>query len=306
MIDVCLLGTGGMMPMPGRWLSCALVRCGSNLTLIDCGEGTQVPWKTIGWGFRQLNTICLTHMHADHVAGLPGVLFMVAHAGRTEPLDIYGPIGTAYVVEGLRRIAAELPFPIIIHELKGQENFALPGDLRASCCPAAHGVPCLAYRLDLARKPVFLPEQARALGLPVQLWSKLQHGQDVEHAGQTFTPDQVLGAARRGISLAVITDTRPTKQLSNFARDVDLLICESMYDNPDDLPQARANAHMLSEESAGIALKAGAHQLVLTHFSPKIMDTSWAEKAARRVFSNTRAAKDGMVITLDYPDAPDL
>jgi ribonuclease Z len=302
MIDVCLLGTGGMMPMPGRWLSSALVRCGSNLTLIDCGEGTQVPWKIAGWGFRQLGTICLTHMHADHVAGLPGVLFMVAHAGRTEPVEIYGPVGTTYVIEGLRRIAAELPFPIHIHELKGNTRFALPGDLQASCYPAAHGIPCLAYRMELARKPVFLPEQARALGLPVQLWSKLQHGQNVEHEGQTFTPDQVLGAARRGISLAMITDTRPTEQLSNFAHDVDLLICESMYDNPEDLPQAKANGHMLAEESAGIALKAGAHRLVLTHFSPKIMDTSWAEKAARRVFPNTRAAKDGMVITLDYPD----
>ncbi len=101
MIDVCLLGTCGMMPMPGRWLSCGLVRCGSNLVLIDCGEGTQVPWKTLGWGFRQLGAICLTHMHADHVAGLPGVLFMVAHAGRTEPLEIYGPAGTTYVIEGL-------------------------------------------------------------------------------------------------------------------------------------------------------------------------------------------------------------
>ncbi|HEX7734437.1 MAG TPA: ribonuclease Z [Ktedonobacteraceae bacterium] len=302
MIDVCLLGTGGMMPMPGRWLSCALVRCGSNLTLIDCGEGTQVPWKTLGWGFRQLGTICLTHMHADHVAGLPGVLFMVAHAGRTEPLDIYGPVGTGYVIDGLRRIAADLPFPIVIHELKGSANFELPGGLQASCCPAFHGIPCLAYRLDLARKPVFLPEQAKALGLPVQFWRELQQGHAVEYNGQTFTPDQVLGAARRGISLAMITDTRPTEQLSTFARDVDLLICESMYDNPEDLPQAKANAHMLSEESASIALKARARQLVLTHFSPKIMDTSWAEKAARRVFPNTRAAKDGTVITLDYPD----
>ncbi len=302
MIDVCLLGTCGMMPMPGRWLSCALVRCGSNLVLLDCGEGTQVPWKTLGWGFRQLGAICLTHMHADHVAGLPGVLFMVAHAGRTEPLEIYGPPGTTYVIEGLRRIAAGLPFPINIHELQDGAQFMLPGDLHASCCSAAHGIPCLAYRMELTRKPLFLPDQARALGLPVQLWSKLQHGETVEHEGQMFAPEQVLGEARRGLSLAMITDTRPTAQLSTFASDVDLLICESMYDNPEDLPQAQANAHMLAEESAGIALKAGAHQLVLTHFSPKITDTREAEKAARRIFPHTRAARDGMVITLAYPD----
>src|SRR5438067_7680604 len=117
-----MLGTCGMMPMPGRWLSCTLIRCGPALTLVDCGEGTQVPWKALGWGFRQLGAICLTHMHADHVLGLPGVLFMVAHAGRTEPLDIYGPQGTTYIIEGLRRVVPELPFPVRIHELKSGEQ----------------------------------------------------------------------------------------------------------------------------------------------------------------------------------------
>lgn len=300
MIDICLLGTCGMMPLPGRWLSCALVRCGSTLTLFDCGEGTQIPWKSLGWGFRQLDTICLTHMHADHVAGLPGVLFMVAHAGRTEPLTIYGPPGTAYVIEGLRRIAPDLPFPIQIRELKGEHQFDLPGDLQGSCTSAAHGIPCLAYRVELARRPLFQPEKALALGLPVQLWSRLQHGETVVYDGQTILPEQVLGPGRRGISLAFITDTRPTATLNAFAHDVDLLICESMYDSAEDLPLARANAHMLAEESAGIAKAAGAHALVLTHFSPKIYDTSQAEKAARRVFPNTRAARDGMVITLDF------
>ena len=300
MIDVCLLGTVGMMPMPGRWLSCALVRSGPTLTLLDCGEGTQVPWKSLGWGFRQLGAICFTHMHADHVAGLPGVLFMVAHAGRTEPLDIYGPPGTAYVVDGLRRIVPELPFPIQIHEIKSGEHFNLPGGLKGSCAAASHGVPCLAYRLELERSPSFLPEQARALGLPVQLWSRLQHGETLEYNGQIVTPAQVLGPPRRGISLGFITDTRPTQALSTFVRDVDLLICESMYDDPEDLPLARANGHMLAEEAAGIAQAASAQALLLTHFSPKITDASGPEKAARRVFPNTRAAKDGMIVTLDY------
>lgn len=301
MIDICLLGTCGMMPMPGRWLSCVLLRCGSTLTLFDCGEGTQVPWKALGWGFRQLGAICFTHMHADHVAGLPGILFMVGHAGRTEPLDIYGPPGTTYVVEGLRRIAADLPFPILIHEMKGGEHFNLPGDLHGSCAAAAHGIPCLAYRAELGRQPAFQPEQAQALGLPVQLWKRLQRGETLEFNGQTITPAQVLGPPRRGITVSFITDTRPTAALSTFVADTDLLICESMYDHPEDLPLARANAHMLAEESAGLAQAAGAHALVLTHFSPKITDPSGAEKAARRIFPNTRAGRDGMVVTLDFP-----
>ena len=300
MIDICLLGTYGMMPLPGRWLSCALLRYGATLTLFDCGEGTQVPWKSLGWGFRQLGAICLTHMHADHVAGLPGVLFMVAHAGRTEPLDIYGPPGTVYVIEGLRRIAAELPFPVQIHELKSGEHFDLPGGLRGSCAAALHGVPCLAYRVDLERRPAFQAERAQALGLPVQLWSRLQHGETLEYNGQTITPAQVLGSARRGISLAFVTDTRPTSSLNALAKDVDLLICESTYDDLKDLPLARAHAHMLAEEAAGLAQAAGAHSLILTHFSPKIADPSIAEKAAQRVFTNTRAARDGMVVTLEF------
>jgi len=289
-----------MMPMPGRWLSCALIRCGPSLTLVDCGEGTQVPWKALGWGFRQLGAICLTHMHADHLAGLPGVLFMVAHAGSTETLDIYGPVGTGYVIDGLRRIVPELPFPIQIHEFKGGEKFPLPGGLQGSCAAAAHGVPCLAYRFELERKPAFLPEQAQALGLPVQLWSRLQHGETLEFDGRMIAPTEVLGPPRRGIALAFITDTRPTKQLKTFAHDVDLLICESMYDNVEDLPLAKAHAHMLAEEAAGIAQSAGARSLLLTHFSPKITDASGPEKAARSVFANARAARDGMVVTLEY------
>jgi len=300
-IDICMLGTCGMMPMPGRWLSCALVRSGSTLTLIDCGEGTQVPWKALGWGFRQLGAICFTHMHADHILGLPGVLFMVAHAGRTEPLHIYGPQGMSYVIDGLRRVAPELPFAVQVCELQSGAQFDLPGGLRAMCAAASHGVPCLAYRVELGRNREFLPERARAAGLPVQLWSRLQHGESIEYNGQTVTPDSVLGPPRSGISFAFITDTRPTRQLEELARDVDLLICESMYDDPADLPLAKAHAHMLAEESAGIAAAARARALLLTHFSPKINDPSRAEKAAQRVFANTRAARDGMVVTLEYP-----
>src|SRR5437763_16247361 len=114
MLDICMLGTCGMMPLPGRWLSCALLRNGSTLTLFDGGEGTQIPWKSLGWGLRQLGAICFTHMHADPVAGLPGVLFMVDHPGRTEPLEIFGPTGTDHEIEGLHRTVPQLPYHIHI------------------------------------------------------------------------------------------------------------------------------------------------------------------------------------------------
>jgi len=207
----------------------------------------------------------------------------------------------SYVIDGLRRVVPELPFPVHMHELRSGEQFDLPGNLRGSCASAAHGVPCLAYRVELPRSREFQLEQAKASGLPVQLWSRLQHGQSVEYNGQTYLPDSVLGPPRRGISFAFITDTRPTRQLAQLANDVDLLICESMYDDPADLPLAKANAHMLAEESAGIAAAAGAHSLLLTHFSPKIIDPFRAEKAAQGVFANTRAARDGTTVTLVYP-----
>ncbi len=302
MIDICLLGSGGMMPLPGRWLSSALVRYGSTLTLFDAGEGTQIPWKSAGWGFKQLGAICLTHMHADHVAGLPGVLFMLANAGKTEPLDIYGPPGTRYVFEGLHRIFHDMPFPIRLHELIGGEQFSLPDGLKGSAGAASHGIPCLAYRIDLERNPAFLAEQAKALGLPVQLWSRLQHGETLTYDGRIITPSQVLGPPRRGIALAFITDTRPTPTLSQLASDVDLMICESMYDNPVDLPLAQAHYHMLATEAAALAKSAGAHELILTHFSPKITDPAMAERAARHVFPNTHAARDGMIVSLSYPE----
>src|SRR5690242_6770675 len=111
-IDTLLLGTGGMSPLPDRWLSALLVRCRGELILFDCGEGTQIVWRCFGWGFRRLGAICISHTHADHIAGLPGLLHSIANAGRTEPVALYGPPGTAVVVAGLRTIAPWLPYEL--------------------------------------------------------------------------------------------------------------------------------------------------------------------------------------------------
>jgi ribonuclease Z len=302
MIDICLLGTSGMMPMPWRWISCALVRTGSSLTLIDCGEGTQIPWKSLGWGFRQLGTICLTHMHADHVAGLPGVLFMVAHAGRTEPIHIYGPQGTSYILEGLLRLSPELPFELIIHELQGSKSFPIMHNFEVTSIVAEHGVPCLAYRFDLSREREFLPQKARALGIPVQEWSRLQHGIPITYTGRVIEPGEVLGTARHGIAFSYITDTRPMVRLSQASKDVDLMICESMYADESDFSLALKHKHMLARESASLALEAQAKSLILTHFSPKVVDTAIAEKAAQKVFPKTQAGYDGMITTLHFSE----
>ncbi len=184
MIDLLLLGNGAMAPLPSRWLSSLLVRVNRSLVLFDCGEGTQIPWRTFGWGFKRLDAICLTHHHADHVAGLPGLFHTVASAGRTEPMHIYGPPGTTDIIVGLRVIAPELPYLMLVHEIEGGDTFELPGGMQGKATWAEHRIPCLAYRCDLPRRPRFDPERATALGVPREQWSLLQRGERVTVDGR--------------------------------------------------------------------------------------------------------------------------
>src|SRR3954470_14150877 len=167
MLEAVLLGTGGMMPLPNRWLSSLLVRVSGQLTLFDCGEGTQIAWRAAGWGFRRLGAICVSHAHADHIAGLPGLLHTVANSGRVEPVQLLGPIGIADVVRGLRSIAAILPYELVVSELKPGHRFSLPGGCSGSCAAGQHQLPVLGYRMDLPRGREFLPDRARALSIPI-------------------------------------------------------------------------------------------------------------------------------------------
>ncbi len=299
MIDVCLLGTGGTMPLPNRWLSALLVRHAGRLLLVDCGEGTQITWKALGWGFRDLDAILLTHLHADHVAGLVGVLFMLGAAERREPLTIWGPPGTAAAVRGLRVIAPRLPYEVHCHELAGGERFEAIG-LGVRCLPVDHPVPCLAYRFDLDRGRRFLPERAQALGVPLPLWRELQRGEAVAWHGGAAVPDDVLGPPRPGLALAIVTDTRPTPELPAFAAGVDLLVCEGMYGDEADLEKAREVRHMLFRESAAIAREAGAGELWLTHFSPALLDPERYLPNATAIFPNTVVGRDRLTTTLRF------
>src|SRR5262245_47558789 len=222
MIEAVLLGTGGMLPLPNRWLSSLLVRVEGQLTLFDCGEGTQIACRAAGWGFRGLGAICVSHAHADHIAGLPGLLHTVANAGRVEPVSLFGPVGIADVVHGLRVIAPILPFELSVYELDGATTFSLPGGLVGSCAQGQHQLPVLAYRIDLHRDREFLPVRARDLQIPVELWHRLQTGNHVNWGGRVVFADQVLGPPRPGISLAYVTDTRPSSELSRLIAGVDL------------------------------------------------------------------------------------
>lgn len=219
MLDVCLLGCGGMMPLPYRWLTSLMVRFNGSSLLIDCGEGTQVAIREKGWSFKPIDTICFTHYHGDHIGGLPGLLLTMGNSDRTEPLTLIGPPGLEKVVNALRIIAPGLPFPIIFKEItEPVQTFELNG-YRLKAFKVNHNVTCYGYTMEIDRAGKFDAERARGAEIPLKYWSKLQKGEVITEDAVTYTPDMVMGPARKGIKLTYCTDTRPTESLVENAKN---------------------------------------------------------------------------------------
>jgi ribonuclease Z len=300
-LDLALLGTGGMQPLPERWLASTLIRSGSQHILFDCGEGTQITLRRLGWGITDVDAILISHLHGDHVGGLPGLLLSQGNGGRTEPVDVYGPPGLSRTVQALRVIAPYLPFEVRCHNLEGGEQWPV-GNLTASCTAADHSVPCLAYRLDLARRPLFLPQQAERLGVPRQLWSVLAHGDAVTWEGRTVNPEDVLGPPRPGLAVGLVTDTRPTPAIRDLVQGVTALVCEGTYGSDEEAPRAEERKHMTFREAATLARQAQVSRLILTHFSPSLTDPAAYAELARSVFPDTVVGYDHLTVTLKFPD----
>ena len=300
-IDVLLLGNGAMKPLPDRWLSSTLVRIGRNLMLLDCGEGTQIVYRKFSWGFKQLSTIILSHCHADHVAGLPGIIFSLAEAGRTDPVHIYGPKDTIRIVQGLAVIMPYLRFDLVVHELSDGDQFDLDNGLHVTVAAGDHrNTPVLAWRFDLARQGRFEVAIAEELGIPRDRWSLLQRGQAVEVDGRVIEPSAVLGPPRPGISFAFNTDTRPVPAHIDIARNVDLLINEATYLNSEDQEKAADYDHMTLNQACTIARDAGAKRLLLTHFSGSIANPLDYTDAARSLFPTAEIGYSGWTTTLSF------
>lgn len=302
MIDVLLLGTGAMMPLPDRYLSATLFRVGAHLHLIDCGEGTQVAMREHGWGFKRLDTILLTHFHSDHVAGLPGLMHTLAHSDKTEPLHIVGPAGTYQVVEGLFVIVGKLPFEVYIHELVQGDSRELPGGVKVTAAEGEHRGPVLTYRFELDRQPAFLPDQAEALKIPREQWSILQRGEAVSIDGQVIQPEEVLSGPRSGISFGLATDTRPTQSVEKLMVGVDLLIAEGTYGDDADATKASERGHMTFREAATLASNAGAGALWLTHFGVGLTNPGEYLANATDVFPETTIGESGLTGTIKFDD----
>ena len=253
MLDVCLLGTSGMLPLPNRWLTALMTRYNGSSLLIDCGEGTQIAIKEKGWSFNPIDVICFTHYHADHISGLPGLLLTIGNSDRTEPVTLIGPKGLERVVSALRTIAPELPFELKFIELTNpREHISIKG-YEIDAFKVYHTVTCYGYSIRIPRIGKFDVQRARQLDIPQQMWNKLQHGQCVTLGDKTYMPEMVMGDARRGIKVTYTTDSRPVDSIVENAAGSDLLICEGMYGDNDKECKAKENRHMTFEEAARIA-----------------------------------------------------
>ena len=302
MLDVCLLGTGGMMPLPYRWLTALMVRYNGSSLLIDCGEGTQIAIKEKGWSFKPIDVICFTHFHGDHISGLPGLLLTMGNADRTEPLTLIGPKGLERVVNALRVIAPELPFAIKCIEItEPLQTFEMNG-YRLKAFRVNHNVTCYGYTMEVDRAGKFDVERANASAIPQRFWGILQKGETVEDSGNIYTPDMVLGPARKGIKLTYCTDTRPTDSLRENAAGADLFICEGMYGEKDKQKKAREYKHMTFYEAAQLAKDAGVKEMWLTHYSPSLIKPEEYMDEVRAIFPASVAAKDRRTVELVFED----
>lgn len=302
MLDVCLLGTGGMMPLPRRFLTSLMTRYNGSSLMIDCGEGTQIAVKEKGWSFKPIDIMCFTHYHADHISGLPGILLTMGNAERTEPLVMIGPKGLERVVNALRTIAPELPFPITYLELEEPEQTMTLKGYKITAFKVNHNITCYGYTIEIERAGQFQVEKAKALGLPVQCWNRLQKGETLEVEGKLYTPDMVMGPRRKGIKVTYCTDTRPVKSIATHAARSDLFICEGMYAEKEKEAKARQYKHMTFCEAAGLAREAEVSRLWLTHFSPSLIRGEDYMPGVREIFPKACLGKDGKTLKLDFEE----
>lgn len=300
MLEVCLLGIGGTMPLPDRHLTALMVRYNGHSILIDCGEGTQVAIRKQGWSLHPIDVILFTHFHADHIAGLPGLLLSLSKQDRTEPVHIIGPEGLIRCVRALCTIAPGLPYDLKLTELRSEDQIFQIDGLRIEPFRAFHSVPCYGYSLILNRAGKFNPQKAQELGIDKRYWKRLQKGERIQTENRDLTPEMVLGPPRKGLKVTYCTDTRPTENIARHARGADLFICEGTYGDETKYDNAIEYRHMLFREAAELARTAKVKELWLTHYSPSMPDPLKYLDTAKAIFPHTVAPLERRSVDLQF------
>jgi len=304
-IHVTFLGTAASIPTLQRSLPAVLIQRGNEQFLLDCGEGTQRQMLKAKSGFHKKMKIFISHMHGDHVLGLPGLLQTMALMNRQRAVEIYGPSGIKRFLEGTREaLQFALTFPVEIHEIHAAGTVCTEEECAVEAVWANHVMPSLAYAfVEKPRVGKFYPEKARALCVPEgELWSKLQHCEEVALAsGIVVKPEEVSGPLRRGRKIVYSSDTKPFAAFTRFAADADLLIHEATLD--DALAEKAAeDGHSTPGQAAEAAAKAQVKKLVLTHVSARYADADVLLVQAQKVFSDTVVAEDFMRLELPLPE----
>jgi ribonuclease Z len=301
-LDIVFLGTSASAPTAGRAPTALLVRRGGDRLLFDCAEGTQRQLMRSSLGLPDLDEIFLTHYHADHTLGLPGLLKTFALRGREVPLTVYGPPGLRELFNDLRRIFGKVTYPLETIEVRPGEALERDG-YRILVFPVHHGVSAVGYAVDEPDRPgEFDAAAADALGIPFgPERGALQRGESVTLPDErVVTPDTVIGASRRGRRVVITGDTAPVETVRVLAEGADVLVHEATF-SEDEHERAEETLHSTARQAAEIAAAAGVRLLALTHFSPRYFGPELLEEA-RAVFASTVAPRDFDVIEIPFAE----
>ena len=306
-LEAFILGCGGMMPLPNRFLTSVLLRREGELFLFDGGEGTQVSLRRLNLRWKKISVIFVSHTHADHVTGIPGLLMLSSQVDRDDPLYIIGPPRLAEYIETSRRVLdMYINYDIVVKEIT-EPGIVYRGEgFHVRAFPLRHTKPCMGYTLEEEMRPgEFHPEKAEALGVPRgPLWAKLQGGDAVRAAdGRDVRPEEVLGPPRLGRKFSFVTDTLAFPEIAGNVVESDLLVCEGMFERALE-ESAREKKHMTAEQAARIALAARVKKLALIHYSPRYteFDLKQLLKESQAIFPETVLSRDRAVFPIEYVD----
>jgi ribonuclease Z len=306
-LEAFILGSGGMMPLPNRFLTSVLLRREGELFLFDGGEGTQVSLRKLNLRWKKISVIFVSHTHADHVTGLPGLLMLSSQLDRDDPLYIIGPPRIAEYIETNRRVLdMYINYEIVVKEIFAPGVVYEGEGFRVRAFPLRHSKPCYGYTMEEDSRPgIFHPETAAALGVPRgPLWSRLQGGETVTASdGREVRPEDVLGPPRSGRKFSFVTDTLAFPEIADEVRGSDFLVCEGMFERELE-ESAREKKHMTAEQAARIALAAEVKKLALIHYSPRYTEYNLKQllKEAQDIFPETILSRDRMVYPIEYID----